>query len=93
MSNTINALVPQLTNPGLLNYRPALGGNVFSVTTYAVPDFAWEAFTPAVPAGTLTNTVNLDRDGNARVSAGPPGAYAVGAVDTAGHLYLPLVRR
>ena len=57
ISNTINTVEPQLVNPAGGDYRPVLNGNVFSVTTYAVPDFAWAIFTPTVPSGMLTNTV------------------------------------
>ncbi len=85
--NTINTLQPQLDG----NFRPVAGSNIFSATTYAIPDFTWGAFTPGVPSGTLTNTVPYDRAGNARLASGPPGAYAAPAARY--RLCLPLVLR
>ncbi len=91
--NTINIVEPQLVNPMTGNYRPVSGGNVFGVTTYPVPDFAWDGFAPAVPTGTLANTVGQDRDGNLRQSSGPPGAYVSSAPLVGQHLFLPLIRK
>lgn len=75
--NTINTVQPQLMDPASGNFRPAAGSNVFGVTTYALPDFNWsDAPTPpSIPAGNLSNAVPIDRDGSARPSSGPPGAY------------------
>lgn len=75
--NSINAVEPQLLDPAHGNFRPVSGGNVFGVTTYALPDFTWTdaPAAPGVPAGTLSNAVATDRDGAARTSSGPPGAY------------------
>ncbi len=39
--NAINTLEPQLVNPAGGNFRPTPNGNVFSVTTYPIPDFLW----------------------------------------------------
>lgn len=76
--NTINTVQPQLTDPASGNFHPVAGGNVFGVTTYALPDFNWgdAPAPPSVPAGTLSNAVPIDRDGSARTGSSPPGAYA-----------------
>ena len=87
-NNTINQVEPQLVNPAGGNYRPAPGGNVFAVTTYNIPSFTWDSFTPSVPAGSLENAVPVDRDGAPRPDTGPPGAYAAALIN---QVYLPLV--
>ena len=76
--NAINTIAPQLSDAAHGNFHPTVGSNIFGVTTYAIPDFAWsDAPTPpTVPAGTLSNAVPIDRDGSSRTSSGPPGAYA-----------------
>jgi len=59
-------------------YTPPPGsGTVFSVPTYAIPDFGWDdaPATPAVPPGDPNNRVPLDRDGQPRPWPGLPGAY------------------
>jgi len=93
-TNTINQIEPQLLDPTSGNYRPVLGGNVYSATTFVIPDFTWSdaPSSPAVPMGTLANAVPYDRDGNARPAPGPPGAY-VGAATPAFAVYLPLIMR
>ncbi len=96
LSNTINSIEPQLVNPlagnpSDGNYRPVAGSNLFSVTTYALPDFAWDTFTPAVPTGALSNIVEYDRDGNLRTGPGLPGAYTSSAPPSARLVYLPIV--
>jgi hypothetical protein len=90
--NTINSVQPQLVKAGSGNYHPVAGGNVFSVTTYAVPDFGWQTFAPVVPQGTLANGVSRDRDGVYRTQSGPPGAYCTNGVPANG-LWLPMARR
>jgi len=42
-----------------------------------IPDFTWATFNPAVPPGTLSNTISTDRDGVARIGPGIPGAYVL----------------
>lgn len=76
--NAINTIQPQLINPDGGNFHPTVGSNLFGVTTYSIPDFVWSDAppTPAVPIGTLSNAVPLDRDGSARADSAPPGAYA-----------------
>jgi hypothetical protein len=78
--NMINTLQPQLVDPAGGDFRPAAGGSVVDVVTYAIPDFGWgDAPTPpSVPAGDLNNHILVDRDGAARTWPGIPGAYAVG---------------
>ncbi len=75
--NAINRIEPQLVNPAAGDFRPAPGGNLFSATTYAIPDFTWsDAPTqPPAPAGNLSNSVPRDRNGASRSSTTPPGAY------------------
>jgi hypothetical protein len=92
ISNTINQVEPQLVNPVAGDYRPAADGTVFSVTTYAVPDFAWATFTPEVPIGVLTNTITTDYAGCARSGSNPPGAFVNIDATLTWHVYLALVR-
>jgi hypothetical protein len=92
LSNTINLIEPQLVNPSAGNYHPISGSNIFSATTYAVPDFTWETFVPTVPTGTLTNTVSYDRDGNLRSNTALPGAYTTSGLSLGHKLYLPLIQ-
>ena len=75
--NSINAAQPQLQDPAAGNFRPTGGGNVFSVTAYAIPDFSWSdaPARPVVPAGTLSNSVPINRAGETRTLPGNPGAY------------------
>ena len=73
--NTINSLEPQLVDPGHGDYRPLPGGNVYAAATVPIPDFTWETFSPSVPAGNLSNTVESDRLGNPQTGSCPPGAY------------------
>jgi hypothetical protein len=91
MSNTINSIQPQLTG----SYRPMSGSNIYSATTYTIPNFTWSdaPTTPVVPIGTLTNTVLYDRAGDARPASGPPGAYVNASAPLTNFLYLPLTVR
>jgi hypothetical protein len=73
--NIINSLEPQLVDPDHSDYRPLPGGNVYGAVTVPIPDFSWEAFSPTIPAGILSNAVESDRLGNPRTDYGPPGAY------------------
>ncbi len=95
LSNTVNTIQPQLVNPAGGDFRPVAGGNVFTITTYSIPDFTWDdaPVRPAVPTGTLTNTVAYDRAGNRHTGSGPPGAYAGSAFTATRGIYLPLILR
>lgn len=83
--NTINTLVPQLSSPAAGNFRPVASSNVFSVPTYTIPDFDWNNVPTltypapvsyqAVPTGTLSNNVPVDRTGASRNGASTVGAY------------------
>ena len=75
--NSINQSQPQLLDPAAGNFRPTSGGNVFSITVYAIPDFSWSdaPSRPAVPAGALSNSVPINRAGETRTQPGNPGAY------------------
>lgn len=76
--NAINTIEPQIIDPANGNFRPVAGGNVFSLPTYIIPNFAWNdaPATPPVPAGNLNNSITSDMDGNQRNASNPPGAYA-----------------
>lgn len=93
ISNTINLSEPQLVNPVGGDYRPLAGGNVFSVTTYALPDFGWDTFSPSVPIGTLTNTVTTDYAGHARSAFSPPGAFVDGGAALDQRVFLAMLGR
>jgi len=75
--NSLNIAQPQLINPGGGDFRPVNGGNVYSVTTYAIPDFTWAdaPSPPTVPPGSLSNSVPKNRAGEERIQPGRPGAY------------------
>lgn len=85
--NAINTITPQLVAPAAGNFRPLSGGNLYSASAYAIPDFSWSdaPAAPAVPQGNLSNSVSPDRDGVARMSAGPAGAY----LSSAGPMAVP----
>ena len=74
--NTINTLEPQLVDPAHGDYRPLPGGNVYTVVTVPIPNLPWDSFTPAVPAGIFSSSIDSDRLGNPRPATSPPGAYA-----------------
>ncbi len=76
--NTINQFQPQLKDPQNGNFRPLAGGNVFTATTYTIPDFDWAdaPSPPPVPPGEPSNAVPVDRAGQPRAASGPPGAYS-----------------
>jgi len=75
--NTINNMEPQLVDPAKGDFRPLPAGNVFSVITFDLRDFLGNdrPQRPLAPQGDLKNVVAHDRDGNARTSKSPPGAY------------------
>jgi Right handed beta helix region len=83
--NTINSVEPQFVNAAAGDYHPRGGGSLFSARTFPIPPFSWtDAPTqPAVPTGTLTNTVSADRDDQPRTGPAVPGAYATGAAPPA----------
>ena len=93
--NAINTLQPQLVNPAFGNFRPTPSGNVFSAPTFAIPGFSWSdaPASPIVPTGNLSNAIPRDRDGNARTSSSPPGAYVGTTTISAQLVFLPLVRK
>lgn len=76
--NTVNSIEPQLVNPNGADFRPLIGGNVFSTATYAIPDFTGteRPAPPAEPQGNSLNTVERDYYNNPRLSSSPPGAFA-----------------
>lgn len=80
--NIINAFEPRLVDPDGGDFRPVAGGNVFSVTTYPIPDFGWDnlPMLPVLPPSDLNNQILLDPDGRPRPWPGIPGAYGAGVV-------------
>jgi PKD repeat protein len=78
LNNIINSLEPQLANPGGGDFRPSSGSNLYAVNTFTMPPFDWSdaPSSPAVPQGTLDNTVPGDRAGEPRTTTTAPGAYA-----------------
>lgn len=84
--NSINAVVPEFMDPEHGNFHPNSGGNIYSATTYDIPNFTWDTFSPSVAAGTISNTVAQDLDGTIRTVSSPPGAYRTTAAE-------PLIKR
>ena len=78
--NIINTTQPQLVDPVHGDFHPAEGGNLFTASTVAAPAFPGgdRPSPPASPQGDLSNGVSTDRDGYARSSTTPPGAYVTG---------------
>ncbi|MBI5651201.1 MAG: right-handed parallel beta-helix repeat-containing protein [Chloroflexi bacterium] len=91
--NSINTIEPQFLSPATGNFRPTPGGNVFSATTFAIPDFSWSdaPTAPVVPAGNLSNAIPRDRAGSVRASPSTAGAYT--AALTAHALFLPMASK
>jgi hypothetical protein len=75
--NSINKVQPQLVNPEQGDFHPAAGGNLFNVTTYAIPNFSGtdRPKPPLAPKGNLTNSISRDYANATRSSTTPPGAY------------------
>jgi hypothetical protein len=75
--NAINTVEPELVNPGSGDFRPVSDGNVFSVLTYAIPDFTGgdRPAPPTPPEGNLINIVPRDFDGVTRSNTWPAGAF------------------
>ena len=70
--NAINTIEPQFVNPALGDFHP-IGTWMTSVTTYLIPDFAWDI--TGVPAGNNNNLVLTDFENVTRATINPPGAY------------------
>jgi hypothetical protein len=79
--NVINVIEPQLIDPAHGDWRPNPTGNVFSVRTFPIPDFAGgdRASPPSSPPGNLTNNVTRSATGWPRYRTKPPGAYTGGS--------------
>ncbi|MBP8000780.1 MAG: right-handed parallel beta-helix repeat-containing protein [Chloroflexi bacterium] len=92
--NHINEFEPEMVYPDLGDFHPVANGNLYTATTYTIPNFSWSDIpsVPVVPVGNLNNLITIDRDGNSRPASGLPGAYATPGNGISG-LYLPLVGR
>jgi hypothetical protein len=79
--NTINTVQPALRDPEAGDFRPAVTGPVWNVTTYPVPAFSGgdQPAPPLAPVGALSNAVPRDRAAGSRVAIGPPGAHTGGS--------------
>ncbi len=75
--NSINVFEPALIAPAQGNFHPLPGGSLALYPTLSLPDFSWSdaPSAPAVPAGTLSNRVDTDRDGVVRNGQNTVGAY------------------
>lgn len=75
--NAINTVEPQLINAAAGDFRPVVGGNTFSATTFAIPTFPdTREPTPLAPLGVLSNVISRDFLNITRANTTPPGAYA-----------------
>lgn len=92
--NSINQAQPSLIDPANGDFRPT-PGSLAGALTFPLPPFpAWDAFTPAVPAGELANAVPADRAGQPRLaSGGLPGAYSDQEIAQSHQLFLPSLVR
>ncbi len=73
--NVVNSVEPQLDESGDGHLYPLPGSNIFSLTTYPIPDFTWANAPSSVPVGNLSNAVPEDFHGQARPQPSPPGAH------------------
>ncbi|HAM22861.1 MAG TPA: right-handed parallel beta-helix repeat-containing protein [Actinobacteria bacterium] len=75
-NNHINTTRPDFLDAGSLNFLPTPSGWLAAQSAVAIPSFGWTD-TPngAIPSGSTSNSVPLDRAGNARSGWGHPGAY------------------
>ncbi len=85
-ANSINTVQPQLLAPTAGNHRPAAAGPLAGRRATPIPAFTWTdaPARPALPAGTLDNTVSRDIDGLLR-----PGAVSVGAYSSSDSMSTP----
>lgn len=73
-NNTVNRLHPHLVAPAEGDYRLAFPGR-FAGLAAVIPSFGWSDAPGGTPAGTASNSVIKDRDGDVRRVGDPPGAY------------------
>ena len=89
--NAFHSLEPVLVNPSTGNYQlTAASAASLGIVTKSIPNFTWEAFTPSVPSGELSNQVLFDRAGFPRQMPGIPGAYTI---QTQSRVFVPLLER
>ena len=76
--NLINVVEPEFRDPTAGDFRPAASGNLLSYPAIDIPDFTNEGrpALPAVPEGSLLNSVTRDRSGSQRDASSARGAYA-----------------
>ncbi len=75
--NNTSVGAPQFVDAAAGDFRPITGSNIYSATTYAIPNFSGgdQYQPPLAPVGNLNNTIATDRAGSSRTSSAPPGAY------------------
>lgn len=78
--NAVNTGVPALRDGSAGDFRPITGAAAFTSLARVPPAFTGtdRPTMPSSPQGDLVNLVPEDRDGVARTSPGPAGAYAKG---------------
>lgn len=88
--NAFNTIQPAFTNLPANDFRPASGSALFTMPSFAPPDFTWTDApgSPSSPGGTASNAVTVDRDGLPRSATDPPGAYRSSTVPPASTLSL-----
>ncbi|MEI2729216.1 MAG: right-handed parallel beta-helix repeat-containing protein [Candidatus Nanopelagicales bacterium] len=75
-NNQINTTRPDFVDAAGLNFLPVASGWLVGQSAAAIPSFGWtDSPHGSIPSGSTSNSVPLDRAGNARSGWGHPGAY------------------
>jgi hypothetical protein len=75
-NNQINTTRPDFVDAAGLNFLPVPSGWLVGQAAAAIPSFGWtDSPNGSIPTGSTSNSVPLDRAGNARTGWGHPGAY------------------
>ncbi len=85
---SMNSLEPAFADPASGDFHLASDPALLTGIARAIPDFVWDNFTPAVPAGELSNGVASDWDGFPRAGPGLPGAFGAPAPS---RIFLPIL--